>query len=312
MSKRNKNKQGQERRHVASPERPELNTLYLAGPMRRKPHFNFPTFNEAAHDLRCAGYRVFNPAERDTDVFGEQLSSSNPTGDERMAELHHGFSLREALAADTEFIALHAQGIALLPDWEQSSGVRAEIALAVAIGIPVETVDFWLGQRDTSYEGLLAPSRIEAPDGGEPVNGCNEEPTMGWKVGQTADEVMSVSSSGAMKGTKLARYDLIPAALEEVAKHYGRTAHKYPPGNWRKGYEWSKSYAALMRHVTAWWNGEDNDPELDSPHLAAVAWHALTLLEFARTHLEMDDRPHRLDSEPSALTALMDSLGKDG
>ncbi|WAB09099.1 hypothetical protein SEA_CHRIDISON_46 [Arthrobacter phage Chridison] len=104
-------------------------------------------------------------------------------------------------------------------------------------------------------------------------------------------EVRSVSVTGAEKGTKEARFDLIPTgALTEVAVHFGRGAQKYVPHNWRKGYEFSKGYAALQRHANAWWGGEDLDPEMQTSHLAAVAFHALALLELHGTHPEMDDR----------------------
>ena len=46
-----------------------------------------------------------------------------------------GFSLREALAADTQYIALVADAIALLPGWEKSAGANAEMALAHALGL---------------------------------------------------------------------------------------------------------------------------------------------------------------------------------
>ena len=43
-------------------------------------------------------------------------------------------------------------------------------------------------------------------------------------------EVRQTSDSGAQKGSKLARYDMIPAdALDELARHYGKGAEKYPP-----------------------------------------------------------------------------------
>lgn len=113
------------------------------------------------------------------------------------------------------------------------------------------------------------------------------------------DEVRTTNeTTGGQKGTKLARFDLIPTApLWDVAELYGKGALKYAPNNWRKGYDWSLSYAALQRHAAAFWSGEDlipedpNDPTSGSPHLAAVAWHALTLLEWIRTHPELDDRP---------------------
>ncbi|PBC38515.1 hypothetical protein CJ179_38620 [Rhodococcus sp. ACS1] len=105
------------------------------------------------------------------------------------------------------------------------------------------------------------------------------------------DEIRSVSSTGGEKGVKLARYDLIPAVpLRDLAEHYGRGAEKYDDNQWRKGYEWSKSFAALQRHAWQFWSGEDYDEETGSPHMAAVAWHAFALLEFMRTHPNFDDR----------------------
>jgi hypothetical protein len=106
-----------------------------------------------------------------------------------------------------------------------------------------------------------------------------------------SSEVRSVSSTGAEKGTKPQRFGLIPPeALAVVAAHYGVGAAKYSDHNWRKGYEWSKSYDALQRHSNAFWAGEDIDAETGSPHMAAVAFHALTLITFMEEHREFDDR----------------------
>lgn len=97
--------------------------------------------------------------------------------------------------------------------------------------------------------------------------------------------------TGGEKGSKIERFDLIPVyPLTVLAKHYGLGALKYDSNQWRKGYEYSLSYAALQRHLTAWWNGEDLDPEFGDSHLAAVAWHAFTLLQFEKDFPEMDDR----------------------
>jgi dATP/dGTP diphosphohydrolase len=97
--------------------------------------------------------------------------------------------------------------------------------------------------------------------------------------------------TGGQKGSKDERYDLIPVEpLAALARHYGVGAYKYADHNWRKGYDWSLSYAALQRHAQAFWGGEDLDEETGSPHLAAVAFHAFALLEWAKTHPELDDR----------------------
>lgn len=104
-------------------------------------------------------------------------------------------------------------------------------------------------------------------------------------------EVRSISSTGAEKGTKDERFDLLPPeALAAVARHYGVGALKYSANNWRKGYEWSKSYAAMQRHASAFWSGEDVDEETGSPHMAAVAFHAFALLTFMEEQRAFDDR----------------------
>lgn len=98
--------------------------------------------------------------------------------------------------------------------------------------------------------------------------------------------------TGGEKGSKLARFDLIPAGpLHLLAEHYGRGAEKYEDRNWERGYRYGLSFAAMMRHAWAFWGGEDTDAETGSPHLVAVAWHAFALLEFCKKRLGTDDRP---------------------
>jgi hypothetical protein len=130
------------------------------------------------------------------------------------------------------------------------------------------------------------PEKQEAPEAPWLINP--------WPYVREPAEVRSVSATGGEKGTKLARFDLIPAGpLTQLAEHYGRGAEKYEDRNWERGYEWSKTFAALQRHAWAAWGGEDIDPGTGSPHMVAVAWHALAWLEFMSTHPEFDDRPSR-------------------
>lgn len=132
-------------------------------------------------------------------------------------------------------------------------------------------------------------------------------------------EERTTSSTGGQKGVKLQRFDLIPVGpLTRLAEHFGKGARKYAPHQWRKGYEWSKSYSAAQRHWTEFWAGKDydvcsNDPdgcsfvtadgeeyiptEFDtcynhtgSHHLDAAMWHAMVLREMVETHPEHDDR----------------------
>lgn len=109
--------------------------IYLAGPMRGIPEFNFPAFHGAAAKLRAQGHIVFNPAERDIERTGVDISKGNATGDNDLATTQHGFNLREALKDDLEFICLEADAVALLPGWENSKGAHAERATALALGL---------------------------------------------------------------------------------------------------------------------------------------------------------------------------------
>lgn len=111
--------------------------IYLAGPMRGYPEFNFPAFHAGAARLRALGHEVFSPAEADIERHGVDISAGNSTGDEALAKEQHNFNLREALAKDTAYICLEADAIALLPDWQQSKGATAEHALALALGLAV-------------------------------------------------------------------------------------------------------------------------------------------------------------------------------
>jgi hypothetical protein len=110
--------------------------------MQGKPEFNFPLFNAVAWALREQGHRVFNPAERDIERHGGvDISKGNLSGSLDSAKSTHGFSLRNALADDTQFICMEADTLIMLPGWEKSNGAQAEHRIAVALqseGVEVE------------------------------------------------------------------------------------------------------------------------------------------------------------------------------
>jgi len=105
--------------------------------MRGYAEFNFAAFHAAAAMLRAQGHEIFSPAERDIHRHGTDISAGNATGDEGLATVQHGFSLREALADDCAWICAHAEVIFLLPGWEQSKGATAERALGIALGLEI-------------------------------------------------------------------------------------------------------------------------------------------------------------------------------
>lgn len=110
------------------------------------------------------------------------------------------------------------------------------------------------------------------------------------------------------------RYELIsPVFLKELSKVYTMGAEKYTEfdalgnivddgaDNWRKGQSWKGVTASVIRHLEKFRLGEDFDmdwpPELlekygPTYHLANAAWGIGCLLEFYKTHPELDDRNH--------------------
>lgn len=109
--------------------------IYIAGPMQGIKDFNFPEFNRVAALFEGDGHTVFNPAQRDIKAHGQVFHS--PTGSLGDIPPEAQFSLRQALADDTQWICLHADSVAMLPGWEYSKGARVEHALAVALGLEI-------------------------------------------------------------------------------------------------------------------------------------------------------------------------------
>jgi hypothetical protein len=97
------------------------------------------------------------------------------------------------------------------------------------------------------------------------------------------------------KGYKLddgkSRVDLIPTdVLEEIGFVLGSGAKKYEDRNWERGMSWSRVYGAAIRHLYAYWKGENNDPETGRPHLAHAACCVLFLLAYQLRKTGLDDR----------------------
>lgn len=83
-----------------------------------------------------------------------------------------------------------------------------------------------------------------------------------------------------------------PVALLEVGRVMANGASKYGLMNWRAlPVSSSVYYDAAMRHLMAWWDGQDIDIESGLPHLAHVAANMCILLDAASGPWLVDDRP---------------------
>jgi hypothetical protein len=87
------------------------------------------------------------------------------------------------------------------------------------------------------------------------------------------------------------RYDLIPSELlEQTALVLTYGAHKYSDRNWETGAKWGRYFAALMRHLWAWWGGEARDSETGYSHLSHAACCLAILIAFEQRRIGTDDR----------------------
>jgi hypothetical protein len=110
----------------------------------------------------------------------------------------------------------------------------------------------------------LPPSRLPAPDSADVA------------ASQTA-------TTGGRKfdGGKLQYGLLPPLALKATVEILTFGAEKYEPDNWKHVPDSKRRYFdAMQRHMWAWKEGEQNDPESGKNHLA----HALCCLMFLYEH----------------------------
>jgi hypothetical protein len=102
-----------------------MKTVYIAGPMRNHPAYNFPAFDAARDIGELKGFRVISPADLDRELgFDETRDTFGPD------------QLKSAVRRDAEALTI-CDAIAMLPGWEKSLGAQAELAIARWLGLEV-------------------------------------------------------------------------------------------------------------------------------------------------------------------------------
>lgn len=98
-------------------------------------------------------------------------------------------------------------------------------------------------------------------------------------------------STGTKYDNDKPQMDLLsPIFLLGVSRVLTFGAKKYAAHNWRKGLLLSRCFAALMRHLWAFWMGEDIDKESGFPHLDCAGCELMFLRELWETRPDLDDR----------------------
>ena len=82
------------------------------------------------------------------------------------------------------------------------------------------------------------------------------------------------------------RMSLVPhKALQDVMMRYLDGAEAYGENNWKKGMKNSVLYDSTMRHLMAYWTGDDSED-----HLGAALWNIMGLIDNDDKRPDMDDR----------------------
>ena len=79
-------------------------------------------------------------------------------------------------------------------------------------------------------------------------------------------------------------------ALEPMVKVLMFGANKYSPNNWQKGLKYSEISESLQRHLYAFMEGEDDDPESKLSHLGHILCNAMFLSWMFIFRKDLDDR----------------------
>lgn len=215
--------------------------VYISGPMRGVPHYNFPAFDKARDSLRAFGYDAVSPSDLDRKLYGfdamelpddfDWLSNPLPVSSE------------DVLGTDVRVVkTCHA--VLRLPGWGQSAGARREVDAAFNAGISVYD-DIVALQHDFPVDIVSASD--SKPTNPKDIIGSDKLPIHLWPATATA----------------LGCLGLLDGALK-----YGRA-------NFRAvGVRATIYVDACLRHVYKFFEGENSDPDSGLPHLA----HALACL----------------------------------
>ena len=88
------------------------------------------------------------------------------------------------------------------------------------------------------------------------------------------------------------RLDLVPTdGILALAQVLTSGAEKYGERGWEKGMAWSRVYNSAMRHLLAFWGGEDIDAESGLPHVQHALWNCAALAWYKEHCQDKDDRP---------------------
>lgn len=112
-------------------------------------------------------------------------------------------------------------------------------------------------------------------------------------------------SGGTKHDGNKPRMDLLdPQFLMGIAQVLGFGAKKYGDYNWQKGFDHSRLYAAIQRHLNKYWKGQNEDEESGMHELLHAACGLMMLYWHSQNLSDRDDRPLVSPGNPTNVTLL--------
>lgn len=241
-----------------------LPTCYVAGPMRGLPEYNFPAFAAATRELRACGFKVHSPHENDLEA-GLQ---PDPEGDPDAAlplKVYMQKDLQQVCSSEVVFV---------LPGWEKSKGANLEVHVAHSVDVPVIELASFRGVSPDHHVPRDITTKATNP---KDAIGSDKLPIHLWPETATVMGVLGL--------------------LDGMLK-YGRS-------NWREAGVRATIYIdALRRHLAAYAEGEDIDPDSGVPHLAHLGACWAILVDADAAEKLNDDRNYNGASYRSLVESL--------
>lgn len=128
---------------------PTYSCVYLSGPMRGYPHLNFPAFDVYRDRFLQRNYAVLSPADIDRAAGEEDLDDDAVHTPEQQGRYayrdFHGLL----------FLDPRIDAVAMMPEWERSTGAVAEFCIARWLGLPVLDAETGDPLDDVNVSALL-------------------------------------------------------------------------------------------------------------------------------------------------------------
>ena len=200
--------------------------VYIAGPMRGRPYYNFPAFDAARDTLKAAGVLVVSPADLDRAAGFDAMTL---TGRHDWNAIPQHFDLDACIDRDIKALRT-CLFIYALDGWETSVGASAEMAIAR-----------WANLRRVDRLGRLIPWQCtdEAPQTGT---------VRTFDTGACRDlDETKPDYEGFLAPQVLCRF------AEYMHKHRKTAAGLRASDNWQKGIPKDSLMQSGLRHVMDWW-----------------------------------------------------------